>query len=100
MIATVTPATRIGLSLRPTTWMSASATGPGVLAMTTSATACTGVARSLSSPVDDLGGRDPGQPGHGAREREPVERGVGHDSMFAHAPPTGRVRGPYGSATA
>ena len=51
MIARVTPATRIGLSLRPTMWMSASATGPGVFSMTTSAITCTGVARPLSSPV-------------------------------------------------
>src|SRR5690349_19845046 len=51
MITRVTPATRNGLSLRPTTWIRASATGPGVFSMTTSATTCTGVARWLSRPV-------------------------------------------------
>ena len=51
MMPNVTPATRIGLSLRPTTWISDSATGPGVFAMTTSATAWIGVARALRAFV-------------------------------------------------
>ncbi len=47
----VTPATRIGLSLRPTTWISDSAIPPGVFAMITSATAWIGVARALRALV-------------------------------------------------
>ena len=48
MIARVTPPIRIGLSLRPTSWISVSAIDPGVWTMTTSATAWIGVARALS----------------------------------------------------
>ena len=44
----------------------------------------------VEQPGDDLRCRDPGQAGHGTGEREPVERDVCHDSMFAqHSRGTG-----------
>ncbi len=85
-IVRVTPATRIGLSLRPTTWISDSTTGPGVLAITTSATTSTGVARPFSRCVTTWLAATPARPGHGAGEREPVTGRGGHVSMFAHGP--------------
>ncbi len=73
-IAIVTPATRKGLSLRPTRWISLSATGPGVLAMTTSATTCTGVARALSNRVATSAATTPARaadaPARASRPRE------------------------------
>ena len=50
-IATVMVPIRIGLSLRPTSEMNPSATGPGVDTTTTSATDCTGVARAWTRLV-------------------------------------------------
>ena len=94
-MAIVTPATRNGLSLRPTTWISASATEPGVLAITTSATTWTGVARAFSRFVRTWADDHTCRGGRRSREREPATGCCLHVSMIARTWLTCGMIGPW-----